>query len=405
MQTQDNSGAPSEDNSDAPSCDEPRSKEKNREVLKKWRKRRQLIDDFIRSNVSVYYTQTLTQQVFNKLKPGFKNLFSKNDVVTKVAEGEPIGIAGMKGNVEQLTQELTKAIAKYEAEIRDEKATKTEVLPNVLDYQLNFLKQTDFFTTLQQKHKLKDVSGDVQQRAVAFTGVPANIEAAQRETLNLLPHLAKSKTPMAEKSIRQELLAAGKLQAVWTVENRTLSVYSVDKPSAAKALKIINEVVWEAQYPQDREFDEAEKKLLISGKWNDKKAELCKTFEPLEIVSFGDKPGLGLAGLAHNKGHVLEEIPFFFDQNVTRTAVFDKFPEKIYFLSKYKTDVFKELEGKHNVKVTTRADGKFVSIEGTRDDNANFGRSLDKHLKNIFHDFHTIDDRARVQHINDDPSS
>ncbi|KAF6030597.1 hypothetical protein EB796_011094 [Bugula neritina] len=126
------------------------NKQKNREVLKKWRKRRQLIDDFIRSNVSVYYTQTLTQQVFNKLKPGFKNLFSKKEVVTKVVEGEPIGIAGMKGNVEQLTQELTKAIAKYEAEIRDEKATKTEVLPNVLDYQLNFLKQTDFFTTLQQ---------------------------------------------------------------------------------------------------------------------------------------------------------------------------------------------------------------------------------------------------------------
>ncbi|KAF6037878.1 PARP14 [Bugula neritina] len=86
-----------------------------------------------------------------------------------------------------------------------------------------------------------------------------------------------------------------------------------------------------------------------------------------------------------------------------RTAVFDKFPENIYILSKYKTDVFKELERKHNVKVTIQADGKSVSIEGTRDDNANFGHSLDKHLKDVFHDFHTIDDRARVQHINDDP--
>ncbi|KAF6026446.1 PARP14 [Bugula neritina] len=293
----------------------------------------------------------------------------------------------------------------------------TEVLPNVFDYQLNIMKQTDFFTTLQQKHKLKAVSGDVQQHAVVFTGVPANIEAAQRETLNLLPHLAESKvseqkkllflkvfkTAIAEKSIRQELLAAEKLQATWTVENQTLSVYSVDKSSAVKALKIINEVVWEAHYPQGRELDDPEKKILISGKWNDKKAELCKKFEPLEIVNFNDKTGLGMAGLVHNKGHVLEEISFFFSKNVMRKVVFDNFPEKIYFLVKHNKEVFNELAGKHNVKVTIRADGKSVAIEGTRDDNANFGCSLDKHLKGVFHDFHIIDNRARVQHINDDP--
>lgn len=394
-----------------------------RAVLKNWRLLKQATTKFVNDNFLVYQTQALTQQVYEKLILEMPQLVAGQPISSSLSAPDQqlyqktkrIAFGGEEAVIGALKARLLAMIKRYEAEIQEEKSVTRVVVPNIPEYQIEYLTIINFFTEMMSKHKLKSIAGDVKQQTVTIQGVPSHIEQVQQQMLKLLPAVANSKvsankkplfikvfkTEFARKSIKQEF-ALKNVKAVWMLENRTVSVYSGSRALSEKAMECVNNVVWEAQYPSDHDFDELERKLLRSGIWNDRKTEMLNTYAGLEIIELGDRPGLGLAGLSQTKAAVLEDIPYFFSQNVTRKKPFDGTADRILFLTRFKKETFKELEKEHDVKVESSSNTVGVQIVGTKDNIANCERSLKKHHDAIRKEMVTVETEAMKQHIKDE---
>ena len=263
--------------------------------------------------------------------------------------------------------------------------------------------------------KLKDIDANKAREEITITGLPSCIEDVQKRMLDILPKVERSrvsetkkplflkvyKTQLAKESLENEFLNRG-VVASRTLENKTISMFSETKEKSRIAMDCLNDLIWESQYPQTREFDELEKKLLSTPSWRAKEAELLKNAAPLQIVQFGDKPGLSLVGLKYTKGLVLEEIPMFFEQNVIRTEPFVGRGRRVSFIKKFNHTTLEKLGAEFSVKITSGERPEELLVSGTRNALANAKRALTEAYNNIIKDEYTVDSPAMVQHIKDD---
>lgn len=374
----------------------------------------------------MYETDTLTEQVFSQLVPKVRELTKSLNVIcndsntkqTALFGANRISVIGERQTIEDLKTRMEQHMEAIERKIKEDLTIKTVTFPNVKDYQIHYLGITEFFRDMKRKHGLRDIQTDEPNERVKLTGVPSKIEEVQKEMNDILPKLSKSKfsedkkqlflrvfsTKLAKESILNEFLNK-RVKAVWTLENRTVSMYSESKEKARLAMECLNNVIWEARYPESRDLDELEKQLLLTAVWRDKKEELMKMADPLQIVQIGDKPALSLVGLKYQKGQVLEEIPAFFEEKVVRKATFKGRGKRMSYLYKYNPRLFDDLgkEFSAELKGEVEDDPEVIEISGTSNTIANAMRELKKLHDSVRKGEHTIDVPAMVQHIKDDP--
>ena len=326
-----------------------------------------------------------------------------------------IVIIGEKATVENLQAQISKKIKEKEKQIQEERSVRPVDVPNIPAYQIEYLECIKFFDEMRKAHKLKDIKADKDKEIVRITGIPSSIDEVQKRMLEIVRSVSKSrcsenkkplflkvlKTQLGIESLKNELLNR-RVRAVWTIESKTVYMYSDSNENARLAMDCLNDVIWEAQYPASRDFDDLERKLLTSSGWRNKKAELEKTAEPLQIVQFGDKPALSLVGLKYQKGLVLEEIPTFFELNVVRTDTFVGQGRRVSFLWRHHRRKVEDISGEFSVQINPGNQSEEMEIKGTRNAIANAKRALHMLHNTVKKGMHTVESPARVQHIKED---
>ena len=388
--------------------------------LKNWRRLRQTLEKFIQDGFLIFRTEPLTQQIFDRLTPDLPTLFKGQPVASEVNArtqasvntGNQVAIAGEAQTVQSLSTRIQGMIRKFEQEIQDEKTITQVTVPNILEYQIQYLNLVGFFEEMIQKHKLKSFSGDASKQSVTIQGRPTSIDSVQKTMFDLLLKVTKSKASMtkkapfvkvfktasAEQTIRQQFLAK-KIVALWCLENKTVTVYSESEDVSQTAIDCIDSIVWESQYPAENKFDEQEKKVLESEVWKKKKEEIQTLNQPLAIAELEDKSALAIAGLMQVKAVVIENINMFFSNHVQRTNKFCGTADRIAFLYKWNGFAVAELESKHNAKLDLNSKESAISITGTKDDVANCSRSLKKLHDAVCKEIHVITHQAMIHHI------
>jgi len=374
---------------------------------------RRSFEEFLKGEFSADLVGPLTQQVFQRAQNEILDLFSNQELVWETTGESLVQFSGLKASVNGMSIRLKELIAKHEKEISEESNIKQEKMSNIAGYQMDFFRKYDIFSELCNRHKLKNVSEIMH--AIEFTGLPTRIEQAQKEVLSLLDNLRVStvespieptfldvfQSPMAQSSI-ENALVSDNVQAVWHTDHTTLSVYSVSKLCAENAFGIITTTVWQAYYPQGREFDDQEQQILSTIKWRDWIDNLTQRYQPLKVDPIKHGRQLSLAGLQHHKASVLEDIPMFFTDNVRRELKVKGNSNKIRFINMFQKDVVKEWELKHKVSVKFSDDFEFICIEGTKHNVANCQRTFLKQLDGVCEQTVEISDPARVKHIRED---
>ena len=335
---------------------------------------------------------------------------------SSVSTGNQIAISGEQRVVQDLSTRIQEMIRKLEQEIQEEKTITEVTVPNMMDFQIKYLSLIGFFKEMAEKYQLKSFSGDASKQCVTMKGRPTSIQSVQKLMFDLLPKVNQSKvsttktvhflkvftTASAEQTIRQQF-EVKQIVALWSLEKKTISVYSESKSVSQNAIDCINTVVWESQYPADNKFDEQEKKVLDSDAWTKKKEELEAQNESLEIVELEDKSALIIAGLMQVKVVVIEGINMFFSQNVQRTGKFNGVADRFSFLYKWKRFIFNDLESKHNVRINFQEGDAAIGITGTKDDLANCSRSLQTIHDSVCKEIHIINNQAGIHLVEDDP--
>ena len=391
--------------------------------LKNWRSLKSSLEMYIEETFQTYRTDSLTQQIFDRVTPQISSLLRGQNVASDIRPrtqastvmGNQIAFAGEKDIVERIKGQLIQMIRRFESEIQEEQSVTRSTVPNISEYQIRYFDLIKFFSSMIHKHKLKSFRGNVGSMNVTMEGTPTSVDAAQRDMFGLITKVNESKASVTKKPIFLRIFKTGKaeqvikeklnkkqLYAVWCLENKTISVYSDSKAISQQALDCITDTIWEAQYPPSKDLDELEIKLLNSGLWMKKKEELIQLYSPLEICQLGDRAGLSLAGLDDTQNNVLEEIPYFFAQHVKRTMPFTGFGDRIRFLSKFRGEIFRDLERDHEVKIVQTNQNTAVEITGTKDEIANCSRALKKVHDAIYKDVHRIEHEAMIQYIQRD---
>ena len=394
-----------------------------RRHLQNWRALIQCVEKFVTAHCLLFETESLTEQVFNHVAQKLKELTKSLKVVYQLISGKmshqpgvnKICVIGERPTVENLQAQILKQIKQKEKEIQEEQNVKTVIIPNIRSYQVDYLERVKFLAEMKAAFKLKDIDANKAREEITITGLPSCIEDVQKRMLDILPKVERSrvsetkkplflkvyKTQLAKESLENEFINRG-VVASRTLENKTISMFSETKEKSRIAMDCLNDLIWESQYPQTREFDELEKKLLSTPSWRAKEAELLKNAAPLQIVQFGDKPGLSLVGLKYTKGLVLEEIPMFFEQNVIRTEPFVGRGRRVSFIKKFNHTTLEKLGAEFSVKITSGERPEELLVSGTRNALANAKRALTEAYNNIIKDEYTVDSPAMVQHIKDD---
>ena len=326
-----------------------------------------------------------------------------------------ISFLGEKSEVESLKLRVLQQIKEKEKQIQDERSRKTNTVPNITEFQISYLERINFFKDMEEKYKLGHFTFDKSNHLVEMNGLPSATNEVQKRMLEILPAVTQSRcheikkplflkvfqTRLAQESLQKELLAKN-LVAVWTLEGKTVSMYSESKAKAKNAMDCLNETIWEAQYPNGRAFDELEERLLKTPKWDRKREELERLADPLQITMVNDKPVLAMVGLKYQKGQVLEEIPAFFNSNVLRQERFVGSGKRVSFLHKIYPAKLKEIEQRFSVEIQREKRSEVLNVSGTKDAIANATRELKRLLEDVQKDEYTVDSPAMARHIMED---
>ena len=390
-------------------------------ALRHWRHLKSKLDEFIGKELLLFRMGSLTQQIFQRVKAEVPRLVEGKSVVTELdaapnmGSGDSVAIFGDREVTESLKIELMKMVSKFEAELQEERSVKETVIPNILAYQIEYLNLVKFFDIKCKQYKLESFTSDSSKQQIRIKGVPKSIEAVQKEMLELLPNIALSKVSMnrkplflnvlkttsARQAVEKQMLAA-QIKAYWTIENKTILVYSESRSISETAMDCIRGTVWDAEYPVGIPFDDLEKQVVRSELWRDKKKEMQQRYLPLEIVEVEDCSRLIMAGLSHSEASVVEDIPLFFDHNVKRTSIFNGNPDRILFLNKRRREILKDLEKEWKVELTNISGGSQLQIAGTKHGIASCERALREMHDSVCMSVHTIENRAMIQYINEE---
>ena len=326
---------------------------------------------------------------------------------------QQIVVAGENLLVHALKKRLLDLSQNSEQDIENIKEMR---VPNIKSYQIEYLNMIGFAKSMAQKHNLKSFAGNAAQEIVTFRGSSNSIQISQTVMNDLFLKLKMSKatldvkmvfqrvfqTPTTEQLIKSKL-AAEQLSAVWCIEeDETILVYSESKTTSKDAIGCINSIIWSGLYPANQDLDDLEMNLLESDMWRNKVRELKVKFEPLEVTVLPAQRRLSLAALSTTQSGVMEQISQFFAENVHRTVVFNGVPNRITFLEKFRSEMFRNLRKEYNVKIGEINGEAGIELTGTMDNIAKCERRLREEHDNICREVHVIEHQALIRHLNEE---
>ena len=315
--------------------------------------------------------------------------------------------------MESVKFKLEEEINNLEAEIEAQKSAQEVTIPNIDEYQIEYLNLIRFFDRKREEYNLISFIGDSKNQLVKIEGAPNDVDLVQNEILSLLPKIKQSrvtlemapilqtlvKTDIGSQIIKDKLLE-GEIPAAWTCDETTMSIYSESKSTSMRAKDFITEMSWNGEYPAGGDLDAPEKKLVMSAQWKNQMAVWTGKYQPIEIEVASDNSKLLLAGLQTRKKDVLEDIQSFFDSNAERERVFLGEASRILFLQKFKKEALKDLEASCHVKLTITDSQDSIHIAGIRVNVDNCEKSLRKMHDAICISTFTVQNRAMIEYLN-----
>ena len=371
--------------------------------------------------VKHHRTEKLTQQMYASVKKEITRLTAGQPVVVgtneergKPESGNAIAIVGSRPIIEHLVNDISQLIIKIEIEIEKENSITEIRTPNIPAYQIEYMILVKAFDRWTKEFNLESINSNASQEEVKIRGTPKGTNAANKELLELLTKLNQSKairhskslflavikTESATEAIRLKFLNDN-IVAVWTIESKAICIYSSSQAVSQAALKCINAIIWEEQYPASRPLNHMEKELLKTPSWVSKKTHLEQLFQPLEI--FEQEDIIFLASLENHKESIMEDVPRFFRKNVRHTSKFPGNPERVCFIQKFMKEQQQIWEAEHNVTLSIGEKPNSITIEGTEDNIANCTRALTREHNAICKDIHVIQQKALIDFIAQEP--
>ena len=266
--------------------------------MQNWRKLETIVADFLCDNCTLFETESLTDQVFSHIQDIINDLVQELNAEHVLIYGynaAKIWILGEKNASGKLKDMVLAEVEKKKKKINEDLSVTTRIIPFVQPQNIEFLEIIGCFA--KSRENVRNIVGDKEGEKVEVTGTPAAHEEIQRQMLDILPKVRRSKYQESKKklflnvfqsqsaldSLDTELDRSG-VVAVWILDNRTVSMYS-DSPEKAKlAMNCLNGVIWEGHYPSgNKTLDPLEEALLGTQNWLDKKAALEREAEPLFV--------------------------------------------------------------------------------------------------------------------------
>ena len=376
--------------------------------------------EFLQNTFAVYESEKVPLQLYERVKSEIQKLLAGQSLLydfKSIGNGDyQIVVAGEKPLLNALGTRLVELLKLGKEEIREEKNVTEKTVPNVEGYQIEYLDLIGFAKTMAQKYKLKSIVGNPVDKEVTFRGSANSIQISLRVMYDLLLRLSQSKTnldvkmvfqrvfqtPTAEKLIKEKL-AARQISAVWCIEEaENILVYSESKDGCREAIDCINSVISSGLYPSNQGLDDSELKLLQSDMWRKKVQELKAMFDPFDVSVVQAQRCLSLAALSAAYDSVVKRISDFFAENVNRTTVFSGVPNRITFLKKFKSEVFRTLEKDCNVKIGEINADTGIELTGTVDNIVKCERRLKAEHDNVCREIHVIEHQALIRHITEE---
>ena len=371
----------------------------------------------ISEEIENYTTDPLLQDIFDKVTPKVPNLTDDQSVLSYTADKSRnvFGFVGSKVSVNKVKANFYMEVSKAEELIKSESVQKKEVIRNIAAFQLNFLESTGFFEKMIAKHSLSSFTGDLPKKCAVIEGLPTDIHAALQEMYDLLDKIDASKrcavkaqsflkilqNESAEQTIKNEL-RKNQIEALWTVDGKSIIIHSNSKASSEAVLKCIEELIWTSRYPSDRSFDEQEKELLASDLWAKEKARILQSHQPLQLDEMENFSALVMFGLQQNQNSVTEDIPRFFEENTKRSLVVKGEGNRIHFLEQFRSKRISDLQSDHGVRILISGKSEGFEITGSRDNIMNCKRALMEEHDSICRAIHVVSSPAIIQHINEE---
>lgn len=389
-------------------------------MLQNWRRLEWIVKDFLSANCAVFETPRLTNQVFDHIRGCIAELAEKLNVQNLLNHGQQknencVWIVGEIHAMEKLKAVVEREIETKKAKIQEDLSVTSRIIPFFPPHVIDYIHKMGIFSELPTT--VRNVVTDKKKKQLTIEATPAGFEDVQSQVMALVNNLEdtrcqENKKKLFMKVLRtqpaieglEKALADNRVVAVWTHDERTVSMHSESKENSQQAMICLNQVIWEGHYPTTRPLDELERSLLSDPKWSDKKAEMESAVSPLFIEENRVSHQIDFAGLTKHRNHVLEEVKGFFDQNLIKKEVFVGKGKRVTFLWTFKYEAAIEyIQREFQVDVIRQPESEMLEISGTSNGIANAKRFLKTEHENVKKDLHQVENPARVQYINDYP--
>lgn len=372
---------------------------------------------FLESDCSHYVSNPpLTEQVFTQIDKILPQLMEKSKVIYGIgSEANCLHLVGLVTDVNKMKEVLQKSIGTIERKIQEERETTTVPIPNVKQHQLQFLMVTGFFERVKKAHNLKDIQPSLEQETVTISGRPASINDVQKEMLDLLPKVEKSKVSStksaqfidvfkrAQGKIEQALQRKQKSECVTIVENKTISIYSNSIDASKEIMHFVSDqMMMEVNYPLGVKFDEAEKMVIQSEVWRETKEQWCKKFDPLKILESPDLTSLNIVGTSVHRKKLFETIKTFFEENTLRVQEFQGESARNEYMLKFMRDEVQATCSRNRLELCVDEKAGTITIKGAKNEIEVCLKELKGQHDKIVKRDHTVTGAGRIQLVKED---
>ena len=327
-------------------------------------------------SVAEYDTSAVEKEIWPRVWPLAADV-TEGLKVTTSEDKMAISVTGNKRLVPKFEQRWMSLVDDARDQVQEERDTRKETL-KVKDFEMVYMKEFVRLDDLKARHRLKELQVSDDGATITLLGHFRSVAACKKEITTLcgnLQTLEKAKGPMyVDMCNKADVLRkiATKLRdvqvkAICSASGSLVTIYACRKQAAEEAMKCVEEVVWEAKYPEDREFDKDEKDLVVNDKrkWLEERKKIVEAFPPLKIVENTDSTQLVMTGSGvENKSLVLKRIDEFFEEAIDVSQTFHGEHQFLVYMERHMQGQLDDLATKHNVKVSMTDDG--VNLVGKR---------------------------------------
>ena len=343
--------------------------------LDRWKEVEKVLGRFS-DGVAEYDTSAVEKEIWSRVWPLAADV-TEGLRVTTSEDKMAVSVTGNKRLVTKFEQRWASLVDDARDQVQEERDTKKETVA-VKDFEMVYMKEFVRLDDLKARHRLKEVQLSDDGVTITLLGHFRSVAASKKEITALcgnMKKLEKVKGPMyvdmcKKADVSRKIatkLGDAKVKAICNASGSVVTVYACSKQAAEEAMKCVEEVVWEAKYPEDREFDKDEKDLVVNDKrkWLEERKKIVEAFPPLKIVENTDSTQLVMTGSGvENKPLVLKRIDEFFEEAIDVSQTFHGDHQYFVYMERHMQGQLDDLATKHNVKVSMADDG--VNLVGKR---------------------------------------